>query len=81
MAYQREHDIRVYEQSLLAADNVRLAILKQREIILALGNISSVLASDLRGHIDPSRKDSIPEPSNEAYYIMCAYRVASFVLV
>ena len=29
MAYQCERDMRVYEQSLLAADNARLAILKQ----------------------------------------------------
>ena len=66
MAYQRERDMRVYEQSLLAADNARLAILKQGEIVLALGNISSVLALGLRGHIDPPRKASTPEPSDEA---------------
>ena len=66
MAYQRERDMRVYEQSLLAADNARLAILKQGEIVLALGNISSVLSLGLRGHIDAPRKASTPEPSNEA---------------
>ena len=66
MAYQRERDMRVYEQSLLAADNARLAILKQGEIVLALGNISSVLALGLRGHIDPPRKASTPEPSEDA---------------
>ena len=66
MAYQRERDIRVYEQSLLAVDNARLAILKQWEIILALGNISNMLALGLRGHIDPPRKASTPKPSDEA---------------
>ena len=38
MAYQCEHDMRVYEQNLHAADNTRLAILKQGEIVLALRN-------------------------------------------
>ena len=66
MAYQCERDMQVYEQSLLAADNARLAILKQGEIVLALGNISSVLALGLRGHIDPPRRTSTPEPSEEA---------------
>ena len=66
MAYQRERDMRIYEQSLLAADNARLAILKQGEIVLALANISSVLSLGLRGHIDPPRKESTPERSNEA---------------
>ena len=65
MAYQRERDMRVYEQSLLAADNARLAILKQGEIVKALGNISTVLSLGLRGHIDTSRRASTPEPSNE----------------
>ena len=66
MAYLRERDIRVYEQSLLAADNARLAILKQGEIVSALGNISTVLSLGLRRHIDPPRKASTPEPSDEA---------------
>ena len=66
MAYQRERDMRVYEQSLRAADNARLAILKQGEIVLALGNISSVLSLGLRGHIEPPRKASTPKPSHEA---------------
>ena len=66
MAYQREYDMQVYEQSLLAADNARLAILKQRKIVLALANISSVLSLGLRGHIDLPCKESTPEPSNEA---------------
>ena len=66
MAYQRERDMRVYEQNLLAADNARLAILKQGEIVLALANISNVLSLGLRGHLDPPGKESIPEPSNEA---------------
>ena len=65
MAYQRERDMRVYEQSLLAADNARLAILKQGEIVKALGNISTVLSLGLRGHIDPPRRSSTPEPTNE----------------
>jgi hypothetical protein len=65
MTYQRERDMRVYEQSLLAAENVRLAILKQGEIVLALTNISSVLSLGLRGHVDPPRKESTPEPTNE----------------
>ena len=77
MAYQRERDMRVYEQSLLAADNARLANLKQGEIVLALANISSVLSLGLRGHVDPPRKESTPEPSNEASYIRCSYREAS----
>ena len=66
MAYQRERDMRIYEQSLLAADNARLAILKQGEIVLALGNISSVLSLGLRGHIDAPRKASSPEPNDIA---------------
>ena len=66
MAYQRERDMHIYEQSLLTADNARLAILKQGEIVLALANISSVLSLGLRGHIDPPRKESTPKPSNEA---------------
>ena len=66
MAYQRECDMWVYEQSLLAADNARLAILKQEEIVKALGNISSVLSLGLRGHNDLPRRASTPEPSNEA---------------
>jgi hypothetical protein len=61
MTYQRERDMRVYEQNLLAADNARLAILKQGEIVLALTNISSVLSLGLRGHIDTPRKESTPE--------------------
>ena len=65
MTYQRERDMRIYEQSLLAADNTRLAILKQGEIVLALANISNVLSLGFRGHIDPPRKESTPEPSNE----------------
>ena len=65
MAYQRERDMRVYEQSLLAADNARLTILKQGEIVKALGNISSVLSLGLRGHNDLPRRASSPEPSNE----------------
>ena len=66
MAYQRERDMRIYEQSLLAADNARLAILKQGEIALALGNISSVLSLGLKGHIDPRRSASTPDPNNES---------------
>ena len=66
MAYQRERDMRIYEQSLLAADNARLAILKQGEIALALGNLSSVLSLGLKGHINPRRSDSTPDPSNES---------------
>jgi hypothetical protein len=65
MTYQRERDMRVYEQSLLAAENARLAILKQGEIVLALSNISSVLSLGLRGHVDPPRNESTPEPTNE----------------
>ena len=65
MTYQRERDIRVYEQSLLAAENARFAILKQREIVLALANISSVLSLGLKGHVDPFRKESTPQPTNE----------------
>ena len=61
MTYQREQDMRIYEQSLFAADNVRLAILKQEEIVLGLGNISSVLALGLKGPNDPPRKASTPE--------------------
>ena len=66
MAYQRERDMRVYEQSLLAADNACLAILKQGEIVKALGNISSVLSLGLRGRNDLIQRASSPEPSNEA---------------
>ena len=53
MAYQHERDMRIYGQGLLVADNTRLAILKQGEIVLALENNSSVLSLGLRGHIDP----------------------------
>jgi hypothetical protein len=65
MIYQRERDMRIYEQSLLAAENARLAILKQGDIVLALANISNVLSLGLRGHVDPPRKESTPEPTNE----------------
>jgi hypothetical protein len=65
MTYQRERDMRVYEQSLLMAENGRLAILKQGEIVLALANISSVLSLGLRDHVDPPRKKSTPQPTNE----------------
>jgi hypothetical protein len=64
MAYQRKRDMRVYEQNLMAADNVRLAIIKQGEIILALRNISDILSLGLRGHIKPPLKVSIPPPIN-----------------
>ena len=66
MTYQRERNMRVYEQSLFAANNARLVILKLWEIIIALANNSSVLSLGLRGHIDPPEKESTPEPSNEA---------------
>jgi hypothetical protein len=62
MAYQCKHDMWVYEHSLLAADNARFAILKQGEKNLVSRNISSVLSLSLRGHIDPPRKASTPEP-------------------
>jgi hypothetical protein len=65
MTYQRERDMRIYEQSLLAAENARLAILKQGDIVLALANISNVLSLGLRGHVDPPRKESTPEPTTE----------------
>jgi hypothetical protein len=65
MTYQRERDMRIYEQSLLAAENARLAILKQGDIVLALANISNVLSLGLRGHVDPPRKESTPKPTNE----------------
>ena len=58
--------LRVYKQSLRAADNARLAILKQGEIVLVLGNISSMLAMGLRGQMDPPRNARTPEPSDEA---------------
>ena len=58
--------MRIYEQSLMAADNARLAIMKQGEIVLALGNISSALSLGLRGHMEPPGKASTPEPSVEA---------------
>lgn len=61
MTYQRERDMRIYEQSLIAADNGRLAILRQREIVHVLGNISSVFALGLRGHIGPPRKAFTPK--------------------
>lgn len=66
MTYKRERDMRIYEQSLMTADNARLAIIKQGEIVLALGNISSALSLGLRGRIEPPGKASTPEPSNEA---------------
>jgi hypothetical protein len=65
MTYQRERDMRIYEQSLLAAENARLVILKQGDIVLALANISNILSLGLRGHVDPSRKESTPEPTTE----------------
>jgi hypothetical protein len=65
MTYQRERDMRIYEQSSLATENARLVILKQGDIVLALTNISNVLSLGLRGHVDPPRKESTPEPTNE----------------
>lgn len=65
MAYQRERDMRIYEQNLMAADNVRLAIIKQGEIILALRNISSILSLGLRGHMKPPPKVYTPPPTND----------------
>jgi hypothetical protein len=41
--YQREKDHRLYEQGRLAAENARLAILKQGELVECLSNISKVL--------------------------------------
>ena len=54
-----------YEQNLMAADNARLAIIKQGEIILALGNISNVFSLGLRGHMKFSPNDYIPPPTND----------------
>ena len=64
MTYQQERDMRLYEQSLMAVDNARFAIIKQGEIVSALGNISSVLSLRLRGYMEPSSKDSTPPPTN-----------------
>jgi hypothetical protein len=42
MEYQREKDRRLYESSLIANENARLAIIKQGEVVSCLAQLSSV---------------------------------------
>jgi hypothetical protein len=47
MDYQREKDTRLYKSSLIVNENARLAIIKQREVISCLAQLSSVLQMGL----------------------------------
>jgi hypothetical protein len=47
MDYQREKDRRLYESSLIANKNTRLAIIKQGEVVSCLAQLSSVLQMGL----------------------------------
>jgi hypothetical protein len=47
MDYQREKDRRLYENSRIAQENARLAIMKQGEIVGYLAKLSSVLSQGL----------------------------------
>jgi hypothetical protein len=47
MDYQREKDRRLYENSRIAQENARLAIMKQGEIVGCLAKLSSVLSQGL----------------------------------
>jgi hypothetical protein len=58
MEYQREKDRRLYESSLMANENARLAILKQGEVVSCLSQLSSVLQMGL--HV--SSKDDTRNP-------------------
>lgn len=45
MTYQREKDRRIYKNAAIANDNSRLTILKQREMVSCLSQLSIVLSS------------------------------------
>jgi hypothetical protein len=67
MEYKREKDRRLYEASLIANENARLAIIKQGEVVSCLAQLSSVLSMGL----NVSSKDvtcGVPEvvPTTEA---------------
>lgn len=62
MVYQQERYTRMHEQSLIVAYNARLTIIKQGEIVFALGNISSVLSLGFKGHPEP------PSPPPQGFH-------------
>jgi len=47
MAYSRQKDIRLHENSLIANENERLGIFKQSEVVTCLSHLSIVLGKDL----------------------------------
>jgi hypothetical protein len=62
MQYQREKDQKLYEHGLLAAENARLAIVKQGELVQCLSQISKVLSVGLMVSGDPQAHYLNPAP-------------------
>ena len=56
MVYQRENDCRLYESALTANENVRLAILKQGEVMSCLTHLSTILSRGLHIVLEESTK-------------------------
>jgi hypothetical protein len=74
MEYQRKKDRRLYENSLIANENARLAILKQGEVVSCLAQLSNVLQIGLNvspagtksttATTTPSTTTSMPSPAS-----------------
>jgi hypothetical protein len=62
MQYQRNKDQRLYEHGLLAAQNARLAILKQAELVQCLSTISKVLSACLMVSGEPQFHNATAAP-------------------
>ena len=65
MAYQRERDMRIYEQGLLTPENARLAIIKQGEVVNVLAGLSHILTLGLKVQKEVPSMDSTCTPSCE----------------
>ena len=63
MAYQRERDMRIYEQGLLTVENARFAIIKQGEVVNALAGLSHILTLGLKVQKEVPSMDSTCTPS------------------
>jgi hypothetical protein len=63
MAYQRERDMRIYEQGLLTVENARLAIIKQGEVANALVRLFDILTFGLKVQKEVPSMDSTCTPS------------------
>ena len=63
MAYQRDKDRRLYENSVIANENARLAIQKQGEVVEVLAQLSKSLCTIMS---KSSLKTELAEPSSPA---------------